>query len=155
MVYLIRPIYRATGKRSSSLFPVGYNTANVGQRLSPLNISVGLGMEIFKIGLAEFLRRLRRSAALNQDQAAEAINLTRSSISRLENGGRDVSIEDLFLLATGYGVPLSYGIAYALVLFRLSGNQLSPEDARILEMMSGELAREGHEVPSVGDSSGR
>jgi transcriptional regulator with XRE-family HTH domain len=53
--------------------------------------------------LAQNLRRLRKSAGLSQEELADRATLHRTYISSIERAERNISIENLFLLARALG----------------------------------------------------
>ena len=55
--------------------------------------------------LSSFLRELRRNSGYTQDQVARSVNLSRQSISKIENNGF-FRIESLYTLADFYEIPL-------------------------------------------------
>lgn len=59
----------------------------------------------------EFLRRLRQArleAGLTQIQVADTLEKPQSFVSKCETGERRVDVVELQVLASLYGVPLSY-----------------------------------------------
>jgi transcriptional regulator with XRE-family HTH domain len=59
----------------------------------------------------EFLRRLRQArleAGLTQTQVADTLEKPQSFVSKCETGERRVDVVELQVLASLYGVPLSY-----------------------------------------------
>ena len=54
--------------------------------------------------LAENVRRLRLSAGLSQEELADRADLHRTYISSIERSERNVSLENIFLLAEALGV---------------------------------------------------
>jgi len=55
--------------------------------------------------LSSFLREIRLNNGLTQEQVAQEINLSRNSISKIENM-RFFRIQHLFLLADFYEIPV-------------------------------------------------
>ena len=55
--------------------------------------------------LSSFLRELRKNSGYTQDQVAKIVNLSRNSISKIENNGF-FRIESLYTLADFYEIPL-------------------------------------------------
>ena len=55
--------------------------------------------------LCMFLRELRKNSGYTQDQVAKSVNLSRNSISKIENNGF-FRIESLYTLADFYEIPL-------------------------------------------------
>lgn len=56
--------------------------------------------------LSSFLREMRVNSGFTQEQVAREINLSRNSISKIENMGF-FRIQHLFLLADYYEIPLN------------------------------------------------
>ena len=56
--------------------------------------------------LSSFLREMRVNSGYTQEQVAQEINLSRNSISKIENMGF-YRIQHLFLLADYYEIPLN------------------------------------------------
>jgi len=56
--------------------------------------------------LSSYLREMRVNSGYTQEQVAQEINLSRNSISKIENMGL-FRIQHLFLLADYYEIPLS------------------------------------------------
>lgn len=54
--------------------------------------------------LAHNVRRLRKSTGLSQEELADRAGLHRTYISSIERSERNVSIENIFLLAKALGV---------------------------------------------------
>ena len=54
--------------------------------------------------LAENIRRLRKSTGLSQEELADRAGLHRTYISSIERCERNVSLENIFLLAEALGV---------------------------------------------------
>ena len=59
------------------------------------------GYQEFKLGL--LLKKERESAHLTQEQVAQRVHSTKSSISRLESHAKDVKISTLFKYAQALG----------------------------------------------------
>lgn len=57
---------------------------------------------------AERILSLRKSKGLNQQQLADAIGVTKSTISRIESSTRAASIEVLYALSDYFNVSLDY-----------------------------------------------
>lgn len=55
--------------------------------------------------LSTFIRELRKNSGYTQDQVAKSVNLSRNSISKIENNGF-FRIESLYTLADFYEIPL-------------------------------------------------
>lgn len=58
--------------------------------------------------LGEKVRKLRVKRKLNQDVLAETLNLSRSQISNLESGKRNISIKQLEKICELFNVDMSY-----------------------------------------------
>jgi len=58
-----------------------------------------------KVSFGQRLRELRLSRGLSQEALAEAANLDRTYVSSCERGRRNVSLESIYRLAEGLGVP--------------------------------------------------
>ena len=56
--------------------------------------------------LGENLQRLRKERGLSQEEVAQALFLTRQSVSKWENDGAEPGVENLKALARLYGVTL-------------------------------------------------
>ena len=56
--------------------------------------------------LSSFLREMRVNSGYTQEQVAQEINLSRNSISKIENMGF-FRIQHLFILADYYEIPLN------------------------------------------------
>lgn len=54
--------------------------------------------------LAQNLRRVRKSTGLSQEELADRAGLHRTYISSIERAERNVSLENIFLLAEALGV---------------------------------------------------
>lgn len=54
--------------------------------------------------LAENIRRLRKLTGLSQEELADRAGLHRTYISSIERGERNISLENIFLLANALGV---------------------------------------------------
>lgn len=54
--------------------------------------------------LAQNVRRIRKSTGLSQEELADRAGLHRTYISSIERAERNVSLENIFLLAKGLGV---------------------------------------------------
>lgn len=109
-------------------------------------------MDIFRSEIAHLLRRMRENAELNQDQAGDALSVGRTSISRLETGDRDLSLEELLLLLEKYNVPVVYGMAYAMLIYQGAGHQLCPDDSRLLRGLVLDLTKSGYALPVIFES---
>ena len=66
------------------------------------------GYERFKIGV--MLREARESRGLTQEELANAINTTKSAISRLENHAEDIRLSTLDKAANALGKTLKFSI---------------------------------------------
>ena len=60
------------------------------------------------LGLGEKVNFLRKRRGLNQDALAEVLNLSRSQISNLESGRRNLSLKQLEKLCEYFKVDMSY-----------------------------------------------
>lgn len=58
--------------------------------------------------LASNIHRIRMEAGLSQEELAFRSGLHRTYISSVERGQRNVSLENIFLIAGALGVPASY-----------------------------------------------
>jgi len=67
-----------------------------------------VGYERFKIGV--MLREARESRGLTQEELANAINTTKSAISRLENHAEDIRLSTLDKVANALGKTLKVSI---------------------------------------------
>ena len=67
------------------------------------------GYERFKIGV--MLREARESRGLTQEELANAINTTKSAISRLENHAEDIRLSTLDKVANALGKTLKVSIS--------------------------------------------
>lgn len=67
------------------------------------------GYERFKIGV--MLREARESRGLTQEELANAINTTKSAISRLENHAEDIRLSTLNKVANALGKTLKVSIS--------------------------------------------
>ena len=54
------------------------------------------------------VKMLRRQRKLNQQQLGEALGLTQTAVSNIENGARGTTIEKLILLAKFFDVSTDY-----------------------------------------------
>lgn len=54
--------------------------------------------------LADNLRRLRRTAGISQEELGDRAGLHRTYISSIERAGRNVTLDNLFVLARALGV---------------------------------------------------
>jgi transcriptional regulator with XRE-family HTH domain len=54
--------------------------------------------------LAQNLRRIRKNSGLSQEELADRAGLHRTYISSIERAERNISLENLFLLAKALGV---------------------------------------------------
>jgi transcriptional regulator with XRE-family HTH domain len=54
--------------------------------------------------LAENLRRIRKEIGLSQEELADRANLHRTYISSIERAKRNLSLENIFLLAKALGI---------------------------------------------------
>ena len=54
--------------------------------------------------LAKNVRRLRKSTGLSQEELADRAGLHRTYISSIERGQRNVSLENIFVLANALGI---------------------------------------------------
>lgn len=102
------------------------------------------------------LKQLRRSKGLTQEQVAEKVDITRSTISNYEIGRRTPHLKDLSALAAVYGVGLDYfGIskkdeafellARAKELFQSEDVPRDTKESLYREMMKLYLQMEGDE----------
>jgi transcriptional regulator with XRE-family HTH domain len=57
--------------------------------------------------LGQTIRDLRRSRGYSQETFAQAVGLHRTYISDIERGGRNVSLQNLVLIANTLEMPLS------------------------------------------------
>jgi transcriptional regulator with XRE-family HTH domain len=57
--------------------------------------------------LAQNLRRIRKSTGLSQEELADRAGLHRTYISSIERAERNVSLENIFLLAKALGIEPS------------------------------------------------
>jgi transcriptional regulator with XRE-family HTH domain len=61
------------------------------------------------LAIAAKIKERRKSLSITQAQLAKSINLDRTAISRIENGGRHLEdAVDLFLIAEKLDIPLNY-----------------------------------------------
>ena len=56
--------------------------------------------------LGNRIRSLRKEAKLSQEQFALKINMDRTYFASVEQGKRNISIENIYKIATGLGVSL-------------------------------------------------
>lgn len=108
-------------------------------------------MDNFKSEMSFFLRKLRDRAEMNQVQAGQILHSSRRPISKIENGVREPSIQELFQLLSGYDMPVIYGVAYLLSLFQTAGYPLRNEDSRLLKGIGQEMIKSGHLLPATLD----
>ena len=66
------------------------------------------GYEEFKVGV--FLKSVRESAGLTQEELAQKTNTTKSAISRMENHAEDIKLSTLDRVARALGKKISIGI---------------------------------------------
>ena len=59
------------------------------------------------IKLGRELQRARKKARLTQEQAAEVIHVSRTTITAIENGQRKIKADELFKLARAYHVKVN------------------------------------------------
>ncbi|MDI9847645.1 helix-turn-helix transcriptional regulator [Rhodoblastus sp. 17X3] len=57
--------------------------------------------------LARNLRRLRRERGVTQEALAHQVNLTQTYLSEVEAGKRNISIDNIEILADAFGLSLS------------------------------------------------
>lgn len=56
--------------------------------------------------LGEYLEGLREDASLSQEEMAHTLGTSQSAISRVENGGRGLALEELEGYSRYFGVPV-------------------------------------------------
>lgn len=62
---------------------------------------------MIKEGFGRRIRELRRQTGLSQEKFALQIGLDRTYIASIENGKRNVSLENIQRLAKGFGITIS------------------------------------------------
>lgn len=67
----------------------------------------GMALADIKILFGNRVRELRRQRGWSQEYFAQVINLDRSYMGGVERGERNVSLENIALIAAGLGVSLS------------------------------------------------
>ncbi len=75
---------------------------------------------IVKISLGNKIKELRRAKDLSQEEFAKLTDLNRSYVSTLENGKKNVTIDNLVKIALCLDVPLPY-------LFELPSNMVAED----------------------------
>jgi transcriptional regulator with XRE-family HTH domain len=58
-----------------------------------------------KLLFGQRVRQLRKLKGLSQEEFAHTIKLDRSYFGSVERGERNISLENIFLIANGLGVP--------------------------------------------------
>ena len=86
------------------------------------------------INLADKLKNIRLQLKLSQEYVAKRINISRSAVSEIENNKRKISVEELQLFSTLYGVSIDellYDIEQEdTKKFAREFSQLSKEDQK-------------------------
>lgn len=86
------------------------------------------------INLADKLKNIRLQLKLSQEYVAKRINISRSAVSEIENNKRKISVEELQLFSTLYGVSIDellYNIEQDdTKKFAREFSQLSKEDQK-------------------------
>lgn len=86
------------------------------------------------INLADKLKNIRLQLKLSQEYVAKHINISRSAVSEIENNKRKISVEELQLFSTLYGVSIDellYDIEQEdTKKFAREFSQLSKEDQK-------------------------
>ena len=86
------------------------------------------------INLADKLKNIRLQLKLSQEYVAKHINIFRSAVSEIENNKRKISVEELQLFSTLYGVSIDellYDIEQEdTKKFAREFSQLSKEDQK-------------------------
>ena len=62
----------------------------------------------YTIAMGELIRKARKEAGLSQEELAEEINRRPATISEIEIGKSDISIQTLLVLAIAIDKPISY-----------------------------------------------
>jgi transcriptional regulator with XRE-family HTH domain len=68
-----------------------------------------------KLLFGQRVRQLRKQKGLSQEEFAHTIKLDRSYFGSVERGERNISIENIFLIAEGLGVPAAELLRFELL----------------------------------------
>ena len=88
--------------------PAGYNRSSgreggIHRLKTPL-----VNKEVLRMSVSANIIRLRENRGLNQKELAEAVNMTRSVLNRIENGTRLVRDDELTIFADYFNVSADY-----------------------------------------------
>ena len=81
------------------------------------------------------VREAREVAGLSQQALADAVGLTRTSITNLEQGRQQVPLHVLYALASVLGIPLKSLIPDSVVLARPTVPEITADDVQRWESM--------------------
>src|SRR5260370_24222058 len=100
--------------------------------LEPLSQRIKMSRleEMSPLEIGERLKTARNSAGKTQDDAANAIGVSRETLISIEKGGRKVKPEELEQLAHFYGSPVNPLVAKDAVPIGLNGRFRRPGSAK-------------------------
>jgi len=78
-------------------------------------------------GICDRLFNARKSKGISQKDAGKILGIGQASYSDIENGKRDITVRELFILANTFDVPVEW-------LLGIENKDLSDTETRLLKM---------------------